>query len=151
MPQKYSDMKAQLEKDGVIAFVPGGISMWPTLKDKGQSVVVEKNQNRLDKFDVALYLRADGSYVLHRVIGVADDGYVMLGDSQVNPEKVLEEQILGKMTGFYRGKTFIDVNSKEYVEKIERWYKNPNRRKRKIKHFYFRQAVKKKLKKIFSR
>ena len=151
MPQKYSDMKTQLEKDGVIAFVPGGISMWPTLKDKGQSVVVEKNQERLDKFDVALYLRADGSYVLHRVIGVLDDGYVMLGDSQVNPEKVLEEQILGKMTGFYKGETFVDVNSKEYLEQVEKWYNNPARRKRKIKRFYFRQAIKKKLKKIFSR
>ena len=32
-----SDYKTELEKNGAIAFVPGGNSMWPTLK-KSRSV-----------------------------------------------------------------------------------------------------------------
>ena len=151
MSQNVSDMKTQLEKDGIIAFVPGGVSMWPTLKDKGQSVVVQKKTERLQKMDVALFLRADGSYVLHRVMAVLDDGYVMLGDSQINPEKVSEDQVIGKMTGFYRGKKYVDVNSSEYVEEIKKWFANGNRRKRILKRFYFKNAVKRRLKKIFCR
>ncbi len=34
--------KTELDKNGAIAFVPSGNSMWPILKNKGQSVIVVK-------------------------------------------------------------------------------------------------------------
>ena len=141
--------KTQLEKNGVIAFVPGGNSMWPTLKNRGQSVIIVKKEQKLKALDVAFYQRADGTFVLHRVIKVTDFGYYMLGDSQVNPEKVEEEQVFGVMQGFYSGKKSIECTDEKYIESVKKWYGNPKRRKRKLKFFYLRVAIKRRLKKLF--
>ncbi len=143
------DHKARLMENNVISFVPGGNSMWPTLKNKGQSVVVEAKKERLKKFDVALYVRGQNTFILHRVLDVLEDGYLMCGDSQFVLEKVTEDQIFGKMIGFYRGKKFIDCKDEKYKKKVEKWYKNKTLRKIRIKFFFFRQKVKNKLKRIF--
>ncbi len=144
-----NDYKAKLCENNVIAFVPGGNSMWPTLKHKGQSVVVQAKKERLNKFDVALYVRGQNTFILHRVIEVLDDGYVMCGDSQFTLEKVTEDQIFGKMVGFYRGKKYIDASDDKYTKQVEKWYKKSTCRKIRIKFFFFRQKVKNKLKRIF--
>lgn len=141
--------ETELVKDGAIAFVPGGNSMWPTLKNRGQSVVVIKKEERLNLFDVAFYSREDGKFVLHRVIEVAEDGYITCGDSQFTQEAVKEEKVFGKMAGFYKGKRYVDCSDEKYLAKVKRWYKNEKRRKRKVKAFYFGERVKSKLKKIF--
>ena len=78
------DAKAKLTDNNVISFVPGGNSMWPTLKNKGQSVVVKAKTERLNKFDVALYVRGQNIFVLHRVMEVLNDGYIMCGDRRPN-------------------------------------------------------------------
>ena len=77
-----TDYKTELEKNGILAFVPGGNSMWPTLKNRGQSVVVLVKKEKLKRYDVALYLRDNGTFVLHRVIEPTEWGYIICGDSQ---------------------------------------------------------------------
>ena len=143
------DYKTKLNKDSVIAFVPTGNSMWPTLKHKGQSVIVEAKKERLNKFDVALYVRGQNNFILHRVMEVFDDGYLMCGDSQFALEKVDEDQIFGKMIGFYRGKKYIDCNDEKYKKQIVSWYKRKKWRKFRIKFFFFRKRIINKLKKVF--
>lgn len=143
------DAKAKLTDNNVISFVPGGNSMWPTLKNKGQSVVVKAKTERLNKFDVALYVRGQNIFVLHRVMEVLNDGYIMCGDSQFSLEKVTEDQIFGVMIGFYRGKKYVDCNDKKYKKQVENWYKRKTLRKIRIKFFYFRKKVINKLKRIF--
>ena len=144
-----SDYKTELEKNGAIAFVPGGNSMWPTLKNRGQSVIVKKKSERLKKFDVALYQRYNGAFVLHRVIEPVKDGYIICGDSQFTLENVKEEQVFGVMEGFYRGKKYIVCTDKKYCKEVERWYKRKNWRKFRLKCFFFWQRVKNKLRRIF--
>jgi len=146
-----NDYKKQLEKNSVIAFVPGGDSMWPTLKDRSQSVVIKKKTERLKKFDVALFMRDGVKYVLHRVIDVLPDGYVFLGDSQVNPEKVEEENVIGVMIGFNRGKKYIDVENEKYKKEVEKLFGNDKRRKRKVRMFYIRKGIKNRIKKLFGK
>ena len=141
--------KASLQENEVIAFVPGGNSMWPTLKHKGQSVIVKRKTEKLKKFDVALYLRKNGSYVLHRVMQPTDFGYLICGDSQFDIEKVEEDQVFGVMIGFYRGKKYIECSDIEYVKEVERWYSNPKRRKRKLKRFFNYLSVRHKINVIF--
>ena len=141
----------QLNSEGIISFVPTGNSMWPTLKHKGQSVVVQKKQQRLSKFDVALYLDKSGALVLHRVLRVVDGGYVTRGDSQVKTESVPENNVIGVMLGFYQKNEYVDVNSEEYILKISKWLNNERKRVRKINRFYFTQKVKGKLKKLFGK
>ena len=143
--------KTALEKNGVIAFVPGGNSMWPTLKDGKQSVIVVKKTQRLKPLDVALFERESGEIILHRVVEVTELGYITRGDSQSLFENVLEDKVIGVMTSFYRGKKCIDVNDEKYLKEVNIWYANEKRRKRKIDRFNRRQQIKYKIKNIFKR
>ncbi len=141
---KVFDYKSELEKNNVIAFVPRGNSMWPTLKNNGQSVIVEKKKERLNPLDVAFYQRADGAFVLHRVMEVKEDGYVICGDSQYTLEKVQEEQVFGKMLGFYRKDNYVEVTDPNYILKVKKWYKRKLLRKIRLKFFYLRLRLKRK-------
>ncbi len=88
--------------------------MWPTLKNAGQSVVIVPKTDRLNRYDVPLYKRANGQYVLHRVMEVTPDGYVMCGDSQFNYEYgITDDMIVGVMKGFYKGRKYIDASDKK--------------------------------------
>ncbi len=144
-----NDYKLELEKNGVLGFVPGGNSMWPTLKNAGQSVVVLKKTERLKPMDVALYIRPQGNYVLHRVMQVTEDGYIMCGDSQYDLEPVKEEQVIGVMHSFFRGKKCIECTDPKYIKQVERWYGRKFIRKVRLKLFFLRVRVINKLKRIF--
>jgi hypothetical protein len=147
MQKGKTDYKAELQKKNVIAFVPTGNSMWPTLRGQKQSVIVKLKSDRLSYFDVGLYTRADGTNVLHRVVEVNSKGYVMVGDSQDYLEQVSEDMVYGVMTGFYRGKKYIDANDPKHLKKIEKWYRRKFLRKLRLKCFYTWQKIKRKFKK----
>lgn len=139
----------QLNKNGVISFVPSGNSMWPFVKNKKQSVIIEKKTDRLSLYDVGFYLRDNGNPVLHRVVKVLNDGYVMKGDSQYYTENIKEDAVFGKMTGIYVKKKFLDCNDKKLKKKVERWCKSKILRKL-FCDFYFRSlTLKNKIKKLF--
>jgi len=146
-----NDYTTELNKSGVIGFVPGGNSMWPILKNRKQSVVVQKKTEKLKRFDVALYTRPDGGYVLHRVMEQTETGYIMCGDSQYSLEPVLEEKVIGYMSGFYRGKKYIECTNPKYKKQVENWYGKKTIRKIRLKLFYLRVRIKNKLKKIFGK
>ena len=137
-----SNYKEQLNQKGTIAIIPGGNSMWPTLKHHGQAVVITKKTERLKKYDVALFTRLDGKYVLHRVLQVLDDGYVFCGDSLLYTEKVLEEQVFGVMIGFYDKQNYVDVDDEKYIKKVEKWYKRKKLRYIRLKLFYLTNKIK---------
>lgn len=140
-------LKEQLNKQGVISFVPNGNSMWPILKNAKQSVIIIKKESRLQPLDVALYSREDGTAVLHRVIEVKDTGYLMCGDGQLSCELVCEENVFGVMQSFTSKNALVPVTDEKYINKVKKWYASPNRRRRKIINHQRLQ----KIKNIFSR
>lgn len=148
--QPTNDYRGELERKGVIAFVPEGTSMWPTIKGGKSSVVIEKKKSRLSKFDVAFYNRQDKN-VLHRVIEVLQDGYLMCGDSLTTLEEVKEQDVFGVMIGFCRGKKYVSANDLRYIEEVEKLYSNESKRAKKIARFRFREKVKSKIKRIFKK
>lgn len=147
----FADYKSELDKSGEIVFVPRGNSMWPTLKNRGQSVVVAKKIERLKRLDVALYVRhgKEDSFVLHRVMEQTDDGYIICGDSQYALERVPEDAVFGVMAGYYKGKKFIPVTDEKYIRRVEKWYKNKKTRKLRLKLFFLRVRIKNKIARIF--
>ena len=155
MAENKADYIDELLKKGVIAFVPRGNSMWPTLKNRKQSVIVKKKSQRLKAMDVALYKRDSGTCVLHRVMKVLPNGYLMCGDSQFVIEKVAEVNVFGVMTAFYRGKRCIEVTDEDYIEYVKRLFANEKRRKFRVKMFFLRQKIlslpKRVMRKIFKR
>lgn len=125
-----------LNELGVIGFVPKGNSMWPFIINNKHTVIIRKKEQRLKPLDVAFYKRGD-SFVLHRVVRLMPSGYVMRGDSRLEEENVLEEQVIGVMVELHKGKTSLDINSEKYLKKIQKWYKNTIVTRLKIKLFNF--------------
>lgn len=108
MEQAYPVIKASLESGGSVTMTVNGKSMLPMLRDNVDTVTLQKPQGRLKKYDLPLYRRNDGSFVLHRVVGVNESGYIMCGDNQTAPEYgINDENIIGIVTEFTtRGKSY---------------------------------------------
>lgn len=101
-----------------------GVSMLPMLK-QGRDIFVlkKKTSERCKKYDVVLYYRKTGQYVLHRIVEVNEKEYVLLGDNCENKEYgIKEEDILAVMDSFVRkGKTILTSNWK-YQIYVHIWY-----------------------------
>lgn len=143
------DYNTVLEEKGFLTFVPNGNSMWPFIKNRSQTVIIKNVEKPLKKFDVVLYKRADGSYVLHRIVDIDGDEIITQGDSQFYTEKVATCDVVGVMTDFYKGKKLVDANDKKYLNKVEKWYKNGLFTRLRKKAFALRLRVKSKFKRIF--
>ena len=91
-----------------VKFSPRGVSMLPMIVQGRDSVTLSSPPDRLKKFDIPLYRRKDGSFVLHRVIKVSDT-YTCMGDNQFKAEKgIAQDQIIGVVTAFTRkGRTYV--------------------------------------------
>lgn len=98
-----STFEQELDRKGTITYTCRGVSMLPLLRQQKDLFIITKRQSRCKKYDVALYKRADGAYVLHRIIKVLPDGYVFLGDNCLNKEYgITDQDVLGVMTSFVR-------------------------------------------------
>lgn len=103
-----------LKKNGYHASTTVGYSMYPLLRDRRDNIVVRPCNGRLKKYDVPLYKRGD-EYVLHRIIKVLPDGYVICGDNCIGKEYgIKDENILGVLTEIYRNGKKIDLNGFGY-------------------------------------
>lgn len=102
---------------------PAGVSMRPFLRDRRDTIVVEPlHGRRLRRFEVALYRRGD-AYVLHRVVGVGDRSYTMLGDNCLNKELgIPDELVIGILAGCYRGEKRVDLEGVPYRAYVRLWY-----------------------------
>lgn len=102
-----------LARDGVYVSPTVGVSMRPMLRQGRDRVILVPPKGRLKRFDVPLYRRGK-DYVLHRIIAVRPEDYVVLGDNCVAREYVRDEQIIGVLTGFYRNRRYVDLKNPFY-------------------------------------
>ena len=108
-------MEEQLNMGKSVSFTPNGNSMLPLIKPRVDTVVIKKAPDKLKKYDLPLYRREDGSFVLHRVIGVENGTYSICGDNQNVPEKgIRREQILAIAVGMYRNDEYIPFTGVKY-------------------------------------
>lgn len=113
----------ELERKGKLTYICVGVSMLPLLRQRRDIIMIAKKQGRCKKYDVALYKRPNGSYVLHRVVEVREKDYVILGDNCLNKEYgITDENILGVMTSFVRGGREYSVNNRLYRMYSKLWY-----------------------------
>ena len=85
-----------------------GISMIPMLNEKTDHVIIGRTEEGLKTGDVALYRRGS-DLVLHRVIGLLPEGYLIRGDNCIGTENVRREAVLGKLCGIQRNGDCIEV------------------------------------------
>ena len=89
--------------------------MYPML-ETGNKVIITASKGPYKKYDVVVYRRAD-HYTMHRIVKVTKDGYVICGDNRTGLEKdIKEENIIGKLLGFYKGTEFFDADGKKALK-----------------------------------
>ena len=117
------DIKELLDKEGKYVGPTKGVSMLPMLKAGRDTVVIYPKRERLKRYDVALYFSGE-KLVLHRVIEVLNDGYLIRGDNCYSDEYVKESRVIGVLTEYFRKNERIKVDDAKYVKYAERRVKN---------------------------
>lgn len=97
-------IRERLEQGQKVHFSPRGTSMLPMLRQGRDTVILSPlPQRKLKKFELPLYQRRDGQYVVHRIVK-AGEQYTCIGDNQLQLEPGLaQEQMIALVTGFTRG------------------------------------------------
>ncbi len=118
-----STYEEELERHGRFIFTNVGTSMLPLLRQHKDLFVIEKKRGeRCHKYDVVLFKRAKGQYVLHRILKVREKDYVLCGDHQFCREYgVTEDQILGVLTKVIREGVTISVTDRKYQCYVHLW------------------------------
>ena len=109
-----------LARDGSLVYKTRGRSMEPLLRQDRDLVVINALSSRLNENDVALYKRGD-KYVLHRVIKVMPDHYLIRGDNTFTLEKVPDSAVLGVMTAFKRKGREHKITDRSYQRYVRFW------------------------------
>ncbi len=105
-----------------VRIFPMGTSMLPMLRQGIDSVVLSPVPETLKKYDLPLYRRENGKYVLHRIIG-AGNTYICMGDHQMVPEAgIRKEQMIAVVSGFYRNEKYYSVENAGYRLYCRFWY-----------------------------
>lgn len=123
----------QLNAGRSVRFAPRGVSMLPMLRPGLDTVVLSPAPERLKKYDLPLYQRDNGHYVLHRVVEVGET-YTCVGDNQFRLEPgIRREQIIGLVTGFRRNGRDYSMEHPGYRLYCRLWHYS-----RDIRHFCHR-------------
>ena len=99
-----TSFEQELETHGSIIYTNRGVSMLPLLRqDRGVLVIEKRGEGRCAKYDAVLFKRDNGQYILHRILRVLPQGYLIAGDHNTFLERdVTDRMILGVMTQIIR-------------------------------------------------
>lgn len=131
MEGKAYKIEEILKEKGIYVGPTAGYSMYPMLKDRRDTVIIRPKTDRLKRLDVALYL-SEGRYVLHRVLEVVEDGYIIRGDNCYADEHVKEEAVFGVLTEFYRKNKHFLCTDKKYLQYAEKRLRTYSQRKKRM-------------------
>lgn len=114
----------ELAEKGTLIYTTVGFSMRPFLRSGQDLMVIEAAKGqRFRPRDVVLYRRSSGKYVLHRIMAVRKDDYVLCGDNCWELESgIRDEQILGVLTAVIRDGKRRDVSDSDYRAKVFAWW-----------------------------
>lgn len=115
-------LEQELAQTGKLIYVTKGVSMRPFIRS-GQDLVEirAKDTARFRKYDVVLYRRGE-EYVLHRIVAVRENDYVIRGDNCLETEYgITDDRILGVLTGIIRDRKKLDIHSWGYRLRVRLW------------------------------
>ncbi len=103
----YPTIKEKIDNGGTVRLPITGISMRPLLIWGRDTVDIVKCENA-KKGDIIFYLRDNGMFVLHRIVGQDENGYILCGDNQWYLEHNIQDRhIIAVVKSITRkGKTF---------------------------------------------
>lgn len=111
MTKKFEDV---ISEQGKLVYTNVGDSMYPFIKPR-DLLVIEKLKTPLKKYDVPLYKRDTGQYVLHRIVKIKNGEYYICGDNRSHIERGIEDRhIIGLLTEIVRDGKTVSVYSSKY-------------------------------------
>lgn len=117
-----STFEEQLAQNSKLIYTNKGDSMMPLIKQDRDLLIIEPANGRLKKYDVPLYRRDSGQYVLHRILKVREDDYVICGDNRwVKEYGIQDRHIIGVLTAVVRDGKEISVNNWKYKLYVHLW------------------------------
>lgn len=111
-----------LAQRGYLVYTNVGSSMMPLLRERQDIIEIRKKESgRCKKYDVVLY-RRNGQYILHRILRVLPDEYVIAGDNNsfLDPN-VTDADILGVMKRVIRDGKDITMDNLGYRLYVHLW------------------------------
>lgn len=122
MSDKKITFEEEIERHGRLIYTNIGSSMMPLLRQRRDLMIIEKPQGRLKKYDVPLYKRDNGQYVLHRILKVRKEDYVICGDNCYCKEYGIKDcHIIGVLTAVVRDGVEIPVTDYRYRLYVHLW------------------------------
>ena len=107
---KNTTLKDEIKRTGRIIYTNVGDSMMPLIKQGRDVLVISAVNGRLKRYDIPLYKRDSGQYVLHRILKVRKNDYVICGDNRCNKEYgITDRHIIGVLSGIIRDGREISV------------------------------------------
>ena len=99
-----ANFESYLIEHGKLIYTNVGTSMMPLLRQGRDLFILERTKGRCKVGDVVLYRRDNSKrYILHRIIEIRADDYVILGDNCSAKEYGIKDgNIIAVMTGFIR-------------------------------------------------
>ena len=126
-------IREHLAAGNCVRIYPRGTSMLPMLRQGIDSVVLSPLPVRMRKYDLPLYQRENGQYVLHRIVKVGTT-YTCVGDNQFALEPGLAHgQMIAVVTAFTRGNVEHSVKEPGYWLYCRLWHHS-----RPVRHFWHR-------------
>ena len=115
-------IREQLASGQQVQFTTRGISMYPLLRNGKDQVILAPLPEKLKKFDLPLYQRDDGHYVLHRIVEVGET-FSCVGDHQYEYETgIRQDQMLAIAVGFHRRGKYCSTHSFGYWLYVRFWH-----------------------------
>ncbi len=117
----YPIIKEKIGNGGTVQLPITGTSMLPLLVWGRDTVELIKCENP-QKYDIIFYRRDNGSFVLHRIVGKDEKGFILCGDNQVQKEYgITGKHIIAVVQSITRkGKTF-SVDKFSYKLYVKLW------------------------------
>ena len=117
-----STFEEEIRRKGKLIYTNVGDSMEPLIRQGRDLLVISAANGRLKKYDVPLYKRDSGQYVLHRILKVRKDDYVICGDNRRQKEYgITDRHIIGVLTAIVRNGKEISVNDRKYRLYVHIW------------------------------
>lgn len=120
--EEKTNIEDAIAKQGFFINIIVGRSMYPMLRNRRDIIVVKPYEGRLKKYDIPLY-KVEDNYILHRIIKVLPDSYIIRGDNCYQKEYgITDDMILGVLTEFHRDSKIIDMNGIKYKLYVRIWH-----------------------------
>ena len=117
----YPVIKEKIENGGTVQLPITGTSMLPLLVWGRDTVELTKCENP-QKYDIIFYRRDDEHFVLHRIVGKNEKGFILCGDNQVQKEDGINEtHIIAVVKSITRKCKTFSVDKTSYKIYVKLW------------------------------